>query len=1080
MAVMLFDAKLKMPGTASGVSASSATSAAHSAHPAEAEITSTESSVLSTVLPEEKLRQTSTMLKSPADRPRFFMRLPVMLRHGLFFLPALCCALLTLWAVFSLRQYTLQTAQNELEAAVDVSRNLFELRMGELEQMLRNNAAFLAHTLPDQVAWEVQLAQQNVSAKLLGHYTLAVVELVESSTPHLKLRLLSSSDGQSSGLGDLAVQSRFLPALRVARSSESMQMVELPHAHTEASAVSEQDRLMEFIYPVPSLANQSGSLRSGKKSPGSEKYLLLIVEMKPLLWTLVGRENQRFGMTVFDTPSTEVQHRVFQANQARTGSVYEPLENLQATRDVLVGSQWWRLQLKLTAETAPRGHFYLENAALLGGGVLTLTLLGLGFMAKKANGYANQLAEKRTQDFFASEARFQRAVNGTRDGIWDIDLHADQTYFSPRFYELLGYPEAADIAVKQPLTWWQSCMPEADLLRWEKQYAMLVRQPQSFELELQLQRQDGSLHWYRLRGVSVINSKQSHQEVAYISGSLTEIQAERDAARREQQLINLSEASPDVVMAFDLEGKVLYINRAGLEIFGTDQINGLGIAQLFSQSDAELLLNEAVPQAFINSVWGGETELITAEGRVIPVSQIVIGHRDVNGEVEYYSTVMRDITEIRKSQQEMRAIKERFERALNATNDGVFERRVGEDLLLMSPRMKQVLGYGPDMPETRQFIYENTHPADRPRLLGLTHRLDRIGGKWSIDVRIRNQQGVYRWLRSRGEVLLDKSGTPELYTGIWSDVTTEKELALELEKHRENLLDMVEERTAKLALARDEAERANQSKSEFLANMSHELRTPMHAILSFAKFGVDKWQHSEPEKLKHWFDNIYKSGSRLLDLLNNLLDLSKLEAGKMHLDLHWQDTRMLAEELVVETEALARTCQIRIELQAIALPAFPETPGKEQPITTYAWVDGTRMTQVLRNLLSNAIKFSPPHSTITVLWSMGKMNLGRRATDTQQVDALVLAVRDQGIGIPEDELESVFDKFVQSSKTKSGAGGTGLGLSICREIVEAHRGTIHAYNNAAASGATFEICLPLLPPAEDSLYQTTVHRMEMP
>jgi len=94
---------------------------------------------------------------------------------------------------------------------------------------------------------------------------------------------------------------------------------------------------------------------------------------------------------------------------------------------------------------------------------------------------------------------------------------------------------------------------------------------------------------------------------------------------------------------------------------------------------------------------------------------------------------------------------------------------------------------------------------------------------------------------------------------------------------------------------------------------------------------------------------------------------------------------------------------------------------------------------------------------------VGQMSIGRRATDTQQVEALIIEVSDQGMGIPEGELESVFDKFIQSSKTKSGAGGTGLGLSICREIMLAHHGTLVARNNADV-GATFEIRLPLIDP----------------
>lgn len=981
------------------------------------------------------------------------------LRLGLYFWPALCCLMLTLWAASYLRQNTIENTRYALESAADASRTLFELRMSELEQIMQSNAGFLALAEPSQTAWQMQIEQQDLSKKLAGEYALELVNVSGKEAPEREsnglIRILrAGSQTLSRGVEQPEHLQKLRLALAQAQATNSMQMIEVHDAAGNQGEPALGERLAQFVYPVMLLS------KTAERRVQEQPFLMLTVKLQPLVGMLVGRENQRFEMAVFDIASVDLNHQIFHVNPAKVETLYAPLAQLRSTRKVLVGAQWWSLQLAPTAEIASAEHFYPEELVLLGGGGLALILLGLMFLVSHSNTSTQVATERCTQDFFASEARFQRAVNGTHDGVWDIDVRAGKIYFSPRFYELLGYAEAE---VEQPFAWWLTRLPEQDKKRWEEQYAAWSNHPQSFELKVQLYCKKGTLRWYRLRGLSIKGS----EGVDYISGSLSDIQDELDLARREQQLIELTETSPDVVMVFDLEGTVMYMNRAGLKVFGTDQVNGLAIAQIFSQNDTEMLLNEAVPQAFMRSIWGGETELVTVDGRVIPVSQVVIGHRGHDGQVEYYSAVLHDITEIRKSQEAMREITERFERALNATNDGVFERKVGEDKLSMSPRMKQVLGYGPDMPESRYFIYENTHPEDRRKLVQLTRQLESIGGKWSIDVRVKNQEGVYHWVRSRGEVLLDKDDKPYLYTGIWSDVTIEKELALELEKHREHLVQMVEERTAKLALARDEAERANQSKSEFLANMSHELRTPMHAIISFAKFGVDKWDKAELPKLKHWFDNIYKSGSRLLDLLNNLLDLSKLEAGKMELELRWKDTRAIAEDLRIETEALARSRELSI--------VFDVAKRDGQAIETFAWIDEVRLMQVLRNLLSNAIKFSPMHSTITLAWSLDQINFGRRATDVQLIDALVIEVRDQGIGIPEDELESVFDKFVQSSKTKSGAGGTGLGLSICREIVHAHRGTICARNNTQSeahespAGATFEVRLPLIAPTQNTL-----------
>jgi signal transduction histidine kinase len=286
-----------------------------------------------------------------------------------------------------------------------------------------------------------------------------------------------------------------------------------------------------------------------------------------------------------------------------------------------------------------------------------------------------------------------------------------------------------------------------------------------------------------------------------------------------------------------------------------------------------------------------------------------------------------------------------------------------------------------------------------------------------------------------------------LTSGTLTDIDAAKLAEQELKRHRDDLAGLVEERTASAEAARAEAEKArlaaeaaNRSKSEFLANMSHELRTPMHAILSFASFGVDKAGRAERDKLAHYFGNIHKSGARLLILLNDLLDLSKLEAGKMEMQLSAHDPAALLGDAIGEAEALAKSREVRLEL---------DTPPA--PLTVR--LDGARMLQVIANLLSNAIKFSPPGGRVQVSLRPGAAPGG-----------IEIHVRDEGVGIPEDELEKVFDKFVQSSKTKTGAGGTGLGLAICREIVQAHHGIIFANPNPApAPGTCFTVAIPALP-----------------
>jgi len=250
------------------------------------------------------------------------------------------------------------------------------------------------------------------------------------------------------------------------------------------------------------------------------------------------------------------------------------------------------------------------------------------------------------------------------------------------------------------------------------------------------------------------------------------------------------------------------------------------------------------------------------------------------------------------------------------------------------------------------------------------------------------------------------------------------------------LMDVTEFREAALRTleAKEAAERSNAIKGEFLANISHELRTPLQSILGFSELGTLRTR-AEP-RLQDMFGDIHGAGQRMLSLVNNLLDLSRLESTVGEIVLKTIDIVPALRAVVAELRHLATT-------HALQLVA-PCHPGADGPL--WARADAVRLQQVLRNVLANAIRFAPAGSEVDVDWGHG-------------ANGLWLTVRDHGPGIPGDELESIFEAFVQSSRTKDGSGGTGLGLAICRKILAAHQGQIFARNHPDG-GTVFEIHLP--------------------
>ncbi len=259
-----------------------------------------------------------------------------------------------------------------------------------------------------------------------------------------------------------------------------------------------------------------------------------------------------------------------------------------------------------------------------------------------------------------------------------------------------------------------------------------------------------------------------------------------------------------------------------------------------------------------------------------------------------------------------------------------------------------------------------------------------------------------------------------------------EDLARELAEERRSLSVINQE----LDLRNREVERANRMKSEFLASMSHELRTPLHSIIGFSELLAEQESGELNQKQKRQLDHILRGARHLLSLINDILDLSKIEAGR--LELHPE--RFLAlpaiSEVLATIEPMASPKHIRI--------------GNEVDPALTVWADRLRFKQILYNLLSNAVKFTPDGGSVSI-------------SAAQQEDSIEIAVQDNGIGIPLEEQALIFDEFHQAAATTKGVKeGTGLGLAITRRLVEKHGGEIWV-DSKPGSGSRFTFCLPSAP-----------------
>lgn len=262
-----------------------------------------------------------------------------------------------------------------------------------------------------------------------------------------------------------------------------------------------------------------------------------------------------------------------------------------------------------------------------------------------------------------------------------------------------------------------------------------------------------------------------------------------------------------------------------------------------------------------------------------------------------------------------------------------------------------------------------------------------------------------------------------------------------------NMMDRLEDTYDQLIKAQKDAEEANQAKSDFLANMSHELRTPLNHIIGFTELVMTKQFGELNETQEEYLNDALGSSKHLLSLINDILDLAKVEAGKLELEPSDVDLKMLLDNslVMVKEKAIKHGIQLTTEIEGI-----PETVR----------ADERKLKQVIYNLLSNAVKFTPEGGSVCV--SARVIDKGLLTSDLEGSKCIEISVADTGIGLKPEDLERIFNPFDQVEESKSrGYQGTGLGLSLTKSLVELHGGKIWAESEGEGKGSTFQFVIPV-------------------
>ena len=495
----------------------------------------------------------------------------------------------------------------------------------------------------------------------------------------------------------------------------------------------------------------------------------------------------------------------------------------------------------------------------------------------------------------------------------------------------------------------------------------------------------------------------------------------------------LLDASPVGIIAIDTAGDVQLWNRAAERLLGWQESEVIG---------SPLKLAVQLHEGF------HEIRLQSKNGTGIDVNLRVADWHDSQGKEQGKLLILADSTQRLRMEQELAELSEqeqaarqqahserRFRELLEAAPDAIIEVDREGCIILLNRVTEKMFGY-----PRQELIGKNVElliPEDL-RALHTTHR----GHYWDhpqtrsmgsgLSLQAQRKDGT----RFPVEISLSPVYSEDGFrvTAIIRDISERKQADDRLRAIQEKYTHDLAVSNRELEERNRQIERANRLKSEFLAGMSHELRTPLHTIIGFSELLGEELEGSLNDKQHRFVNHIHKDSLHLLELINDVLDLSKIEAGRVELRPEVFDIQAAFEEVLGSIRPQAEAKALALEIEIVEVLAVR--------------ADRVRFKQILLNLLSNAVKFTPEGGRI-------RMQANLRG------DYAEFAVIDTGIGIPEDELESVFDKFYQVGHTTTGVReGTGLGLAITQRLVEEHGGTLQV-TSRVGQGSRFFFTLPL-------------------
>ena len=588
---------------------------------------------------------------------------------------------------------------------------------------------------------------------------------------------------------------------------------------------------------------------------------------------------------------------------------------------------------------------------------------------------------------------------------------------NPTYCRMLGYSEKELLSIR-----WQQITFADDLAHAHESIARLLRdRPSHVEFEKRYVHKQGHLIWVRVRVSIVEETKKASWHFVNHIEDITERKISEEAIRASEDRVRLLlDSTAESIYGIDLDGNCTFANPACLRMIGHSDLQAILGKDMHreihhTRSDGSPYGVEecSIYRAFQcgEGSHADDEVLWRADGTSFPAEYWSYPVRK-DGKVVGSVVTFLDITERKRAEQALRSSEENYRSLISSLPDTVW---VLDDMgrcVFVTPNVGAILGYTPEEMYARAGPFDTVHPEDVGNIRDAYAQFLSTGEPFRKEYRVAKKDASWVWLEGRAINTFEKDGK-RFTVGLATDITARKRIAEELSQ------------------AKEAAEAANRAKSRFLANMSHEIRTPMNGVIGMTRLLLET--NLLPDQ-RHYADVVRSSAEALMALINHILDLSKIEAGKMVLEHIDFNLREMVEGVV---EMLAfQSLKKGLELTCLVTP---ETP-------THLRGDPGRLRQVIVNLAANAVKFTANGEVaIRVELEHGD---GRNMT-------LGFSITDTGVGIRGDRASALFSPFVQADEsTTRKFGGTGLGLAISKQLVEMMGGEI-GFESEEGRGSTF-------------------------